>query len=143
MIPPVDSETGNLPPGVHEANWEEAVARYGYNAHRLRLLAGMLAALDALRSAGCRRAYINGSFVTAKEEPADFDGCWELAGVDLDRLDVVLGTFGYRRRAQKEKYGGELFPAEWQADLAGTRFVDFFQQDKETGLEKGIIAIDL
>jgi len=143
MIPPVDPATGNLPPGVHDSTWEDVVARYGYNAHRLRLLAGMFLALDALRSAGCRRAYIDGSFVGAKEEPADFDGCWELDGVDLGELDPVLQTFADRRRAQKAKYGGELFPAEGEADLAGTRFVDFFRQDKVTGREKGIVAIDL
>lgn len=143
LIPPIDPSTGNLSPGVHEATWEEVAARYGYNAHRLRLLAGLLAALQALRTAGCRRAYIDGSFVGAKEEPADFDGCWESDGVDLQRLDPVLQTFADRRRAQKEKYGGELFVAEWEADLAGTRFIDFFQQDKGTGREKGIVAIDL
>jgi len=77
VIPPFDSVTGNLPPGVHEAAWEDLVARYGWTPHRLALIAGLKAALDALRGAGCRRAYIDGSFIAAKEEPADFDGCWE------------------------------------------------------------------
>ena len=89
MIPPFDRATRNLPPGVHEAAWNELVARYGYTPHRLALLAGLKAALDALRTAGCRRVYIDGSFVTAKEAPADFDACWEVDGVDLARLDPV------------------------------------------------------
>jgi len=59
------------------------------------------AALDALRIAGCRRAYVNGSFVMGKEEPADFDGCWEVEGVDLERLDSVLKMFSNRREARK------------------------------------------
>lgn len=42
----------------------EIVARYGYTAHRLRLLTGLKSALDSLRDAGYRRAYLDGSFVT-------------------------------------------------------------------------------
>ena len=102
-----------------------------------------LQALDALGAAGCRRAYIDGSFVTAKERPADFDGCWEVDGVDLTQLDPVLMTFAQRRAAQKHKYGGELFPADWAADAHGTSFLLFFQRDRATRRPKGIIAIDL
>ena len=118
------------------------MARYGYTPHRLALLAGLKAALDALRIAGCRRVYIDGSFVSAKQVPGDFDGCWEVAGVDPSLLDPVLLTFDNRRAAQKAKYGGELFLAEAAADPLGTRFLEFFQRDKYTGEPKGIVAID-
>jgi len=143
VIPPFEPTTGNLPPGVHEASWGELVARYGYTPHRLTLLAGLKAALDVLRAAGCRRAYIDGSFVTTKVAPIDFDACWDVDGVDLARLDPVLLTFANRREAQKRKYSGELFPADWAADAHGTNFLRFFQRDKDTGQIKGIIAIDL
>jgi hypothetical protein len=143
MIPPFEPPTGLLPAGVHEATWEEFVARFGWTSYRLTLLAGLKAALDALRAAGCRRAYVDGSFVTAKETPGDFDGCWEVDGVDLARLDPVLKTFANLRAAQKRKYGGELFPADAPADLAGTNFLHFFQRDKRSGAAKGIVAIEL
>lgn len=128
---------------MHEATWEEFVARYGSTPRRLALLAGLKAALDALRAAGCRRVYIDGSFVTAKTQPGDFDGCWEVDGVDLTRLDPVLLTFANRRAAQKRQYGGEMFPADWAADADRTNFLSFFQRDKDTGQPKGIIVIDL
>lgn len=143
MIPPFDPSTGNLPPGIHLATWDEFVARYGYTPHHLTLLAGLKAALDALRVAGCFRAYIDGSFVTAKVAPGDFDACWERASVDATRLDPVLLTFSHRRAAQKAKFGGELFPADVPADTVGSRFVDYFQRDKATGAPKGIVALDL
>jgi len=142
VIPPVDPVSGNLPPGIHEATWEELVARYGTTPRRLRLLAGLKEALDALSAAGCQQVYIDGSFVTAKEDPADFDGCWEAAGVDASLLDPVLLDFHNRRAGQKAKYGGELFLAHAPADRLGTRFVDFFQRDKVTGEPKGIVAIN-
>jgi hypothetical protein len=106
------------------------------------LLDGLRSALNALREAGCKRVYIDGSFVTAKVEPSDFDGCWEVDGVDPDKLDPVLLTFSNRRAAQKAKYRGELFLADARADPAGTRFIEFFQHDKD-GNAKGIIALDL
>lgn len=143
MIPPFDPVSGNLPPGIYEATWAELVARYGTTPHRLTLLAGFKTALDSLSVAGCRRAYLDGSFVTAKEQPGDFDACWELEGVDLALLDPVLRTFANRREAQKRAFGGELFPADWAADPAGTSFLRFFQRDRETGQPKGMIAIDL
>lgn len=141
-IPPFE-DSGNLPEGIHEASWDEIVDRYGTTDRRRGLLEGLQQALESLRGAGCCRLYVDGSFVTAKDEPADFDACWEAAGVDPDLLDPVLLTFANRRAAQKERFGGELFPADWEADPHGTRFLDYFQQDSVTGERKGIVALDL
>ena len=75
MIPAFDPDTGNLPAGEHRARWDEIVERFGYTPWRRKLLDGLEAALASLRAAGCDRVYLDGSFVTAKEEPADFDAC--------------------------------------------------------------------
>ena len=107
---------------------------------------GLKAVLFALKAAGCQRVYVDGSFVTAKEHPGDFDGCWDVEGVDVAVLKQIAPTlldFRDRRKAQKAAYGGEMFLAHTQADPFGARFVDFFQRDKETGEPTGIIAIDL
>ncbi|SRR6266498_4501494 len=141
-IPELEFDTGNLPPGIHFATWEEILATFGGTPRRLDLLSGLLRALESLRTAGCSRAYLDGSFVTAKEEPGDYDGCWTPAGVNPDLLDPTLLDFSPGRAAQKAKFGGELFVAEGTADAAGTHFLDFFQRDRN-GNVKGIIAIDL
>ena len=106
-------------------------------------MAGLRDALDDLERAGCRRVYVNGSFVTDKEFPNDFDACWEEDGVDPYLLDPVLLTFDAGRATQKDKYLGELFPASIIADEDGFSFLEFFQRDREEGEPKGIIAIDL
>ncbi|MGH8071948.1 MAG: DUF6932 family protein [Candidatus Entotheonellia bacterium] len=142
MIPPFNA-SGNLPAGVHEATWQEFTHHFGMTPHRRGLLAGLKASLEALRAAGCRRAYIDGSFVTAKRWPNDYDGCWDIEGVNPDRLDLVLLTFDRGRAAQKAKYQGELFPAQFREGGSGTTFLEFFQIDKETGDPKGIIVIEL
>jgi len=72
---PSFEESGNLPTGIRAASWDEFAARCGTTPHRRDLLDGLERALHALRRAGCRRAYIDGSFVTAKQQPADFDAC--------------------------------------------------------------------
>jgi hypothetical protein len=142
LIPAHDPSTGNLPPGEHQAGWVEVVERFGTTPWRRQLLEGLARALRDLRAAGCKRAYIDGSFITTKEHPGDFDACWDLDGVDFDVIDEVLLTFDAARRAQKAKYRGELFPADAAADPLGTLFLDFFQRDRD-GNAKGIIVIDL
>lgn len=142
-LPAFDTATGNLPPGIHVATWDEIRAVLGSTPRRVMLLDGLYRALHALRAAGCERVYVDGSFVTTKATPGDFDGCWEVQGVNASALDPVLLDFTARRAAQKAKYGGELFIANAPAIPAGTAFLDFFQIDKITGERKGIIAIDL
>ena len=142
MIPEFEPD-GNLPPGVHWATWEEINVRFGGTNWRRTLLTGLRAAADQLKLAGCQTIYLDGSFVTAKPEPGDFDGCWEEAGVHVQKLDPVLRTFAGGRAAQKAKFGGEFFPASLEASPDGEVFLDFFQIDKETGARKGIVALDL
>jgi hypothetical protein len=142
MIPEFD-ERGELPPGIHHASWDQIVTRYATNTRRGELLDGLLSALRSLRAAGCTLAYLDGSFVSVKEHPGDFDACWESAGVDAARLDGELLEFSNARAAQKARYGGELFPVEASAEPAGTTFLDYFQRDRISGAPKGIIAIAL
>ena len=102
----------------------------------------MLEALRLLKLAGCIRAYIDGSFVTAKEEPGDFDACWDAEGVNFDLVDSRLLTFDRGRATQKAAFLGELFVSDARADPQGTLFRDFFQTDRE-GRRKGIVVIHL
>jgi hypothetical protein len=143
VIPAFENDPGEdgryqLPPGIHGATWPELVERFGTNQRRGDILGGLLRALRALKAAGCRRAYVDGSFVTSKEVPGDFDGCWDHDGVDFDALDPVLLDFGGHREAQKAKFEGEMFIA----DAPGNRFLEFFQLDRD-GRPKGIIQINL
>lgn len=141
MIPPFNT-SGNLPEGIHQATWRAFVERFGINPHRRGLLEGLLAGLKALRKAGCELAYVDGSFVTAKAEPGDFDVCYEGENMLFLLLDPVLKDFSNRRAAQKAKYGGEFFEAEAAATPDGTIYLEFFQRTKD-GKRKGIVALKL
>ena len=86
---------------------------------------------------------VDGSFVTEKREPGDYDACWDIEGVDVEILDAVFLDFSDGRRAQKRKYFGEFFPAQMPEGATGKLFLEFFQTDKETGKPKGIVGLNL
>lgn len=142
MIPKLNAD-GLLPQGVHPATLEEVFECFGSNERRIHLLTGLTEALRLLRVAGCRRVYVNGSFVTSKELPNDIDVCWDIDGVDADVLDPVFFDFAGGRAAQKARFGAEFFPAQVPEGMTGRAFLEFFQVDKQTGEPKGIIEIEL
>ena len=92
---------------------------------------------------GCRTVYVDGSFVTCKSWPRDFDACWDVAGVDPQRLAPFLLDFSSGRAAQKARFGGELFPVQLPKGPSCKTFLEFLQTDRQTGDPKGIIALDL
>lgn len=140
-MPAFDPVTGVLPSGEHVATWEDVLDRFGWNSVRRRQLDGLGEALALLSEAGCVRVWLNGSFVTSKDEPADFDAVWDPDGVDTERLDPIFFDLADGRRAQKERFFGELFP-EWTESGSGLRFSEFFQRDRVHG-HKGIVVIEL
>lgn len=145
MIPePIDisSVWPVLPPGVHDATLDEVEKTFATEPHRQLLFAGLKQGIEALRFAGCKTVYIDGSFVTGKPGPNDYDACWIPTGVDDKKLDSVLLDFTDERREQKKKFKGEFFPSSALADGQNT-FVDYFQKDRYTDKPKGIIRIRL
>ena len=149
MIPEPNAE-GNLPAGVHEAEWPEIAARFGTTVTRRRLLSGLAEGLRLLMAAGCRRVWLDGSFVTASEValgrgPRDFDACWDIAGVDLSRLALSAEEFFEFRPGhpgQKRRWSGEFFPVGGPVPPGGIDQVEFFQTDRAGGA-KGILLLSL
>lgn len=142
MIPQLNAD-GLLPYGIHPATLEEVTERFGGNERRRGLLKGLREALTLLRAAGCRRVFIDGSFVTSKQHPNDIDVCWDISGVDPDALDPVFFDFENGRAAQKARFRAEFFPAQVPEGVTGKTFLEFFQVDKQTGEPKGIIELEL
>lgn len=142
MIPAFD-DGGQLPAGVHEAEWAEVVERFGWTQQRRALLAGLADAARLLRAAGCTAMYLGGSFVTAKPMPADFDAAWVTAGVEVDLLDEVFFDFHDGRAAQKARFGGELFAADFEESDTGRSFSEFFQFSRDDDPVGIVLLINL
>jgi hypothetical protein len=142
LVNPHSSPWPVLPVGIHPATLEEIERVFVFNQRRRNLFVGLLRAMSALRKAGCRTVYVDGSFVTSKPEPGDYDICWDPDGVSHSLLDPVFLDFGNKRQSQKSAYGGEFFPFNFQVE-PGKTFLNFFQNDRHTGQPKGIISVDL
>ena len=104
MLPPFN-ERGFLPPGIYETTWTEFKQRFGFNTHRQNLLVGLRSVLQLLGRANVERVYLGGSFVSNKEYPNDFDGCYDDLNIDYDLLDPI---FDEDPTAQQNRFGGEL-----------------------------------
>lgn len=141
MIPKF-TEEGLLPPGIHNCTWVEFLKQFGTNPHRLSLIGGLKKGAFALRLAGCQRVFVDGSFVTAKAVPTDYDACWDAMNVDIARLDPTLIDFSRGRLAMKTKYLGDWFPAHYIEGDSRLSFLDFFQKDKMTDDPKGIVMLE-
>jgi hypothetical protein len=147
MIPALVTINSNapwdmLPEGIHLTTLPEIEARFAQTPHRKGLFDGFCIAVSNLQVAGCTTVYLDGSFVTEKHHPNDFDAAWDPTGVDPYKLDPVLLNFKDKRAAQKAKYGGELFIATNPAAM-GISYIEFFQHDRDTGLRKGILKVQL
>lgn len=147
MIPPLISLAGApwdiLPPGVHQATLAETKIMFATNIRRRELFDGLLIGVTSLRSAGCQRIFLDGSFVTGKPHPGDFDACWDPTGVVPGKLDAVFLDFTNGRAAQKALFEGEFFPSTFLNSVGGSTFLEFFQVERFTGQQKGILSISI
>ncbi len=74
LLIPALNELGYLPPGVHVATLDEVIARFGVGNEQRQAQAESLDwLLPVCCLAGISRMLINGSFVTARDEPMDVD----------------------------------------------------------------------
>ena len=135
---------GILQPGIHIVPWSEFISLYSFSPRRKYLFEGMKRAFIHFKDAGCKQIYIDGSFVTQKVEPNDYDACWDMTDVNFDLLDPMFHR-DLKMGTQKHKlvFCGEFYPATIIEGGTGLTFLDFFQTDRETGCRKGIILIEL
>jgi hypothetical protein len=138
-----DPNTGYLPKGIHPMEWVAFDLRFAWNQRRKFLIAGMYRALSNLRAAGCEKAIVDGSFVSSKEEPDDYDLAFDPVGVNASLVDPVLLRHDDNRKAMRAKYFGDIFPwGEIACLKTGLIYHEFFQQDR-SGTPKGVILLDL
>lgn len=135
---------GNLLKGIHYLSFDEFRKYFGFNNYRKQLIDGLKIGLLELKECDCETVYIDGSFVTTKEFPGDFDACWDDSGVNLIKIKNEYQTlidFRDERKYQKFKYKGEFFPMRARASPSDIYFT-FFQKDKDNN-EKGMVQLNL
>src|SRR3954452_20041922 len=149
MLPPFEPDVRGtgiqvLPRGIHPASLDEVAERFGGSPMRRLQMAGLRAGASLLEQAGCTVVYVDGSSVTTKEPPGDFDVVWDPAGVDPHGLDPVFGPPQFvraPRAEQKRRFHGEFLPS-YAVGSGGIPIVEFFQRRREGGY-KGVVLVRL
>ncbi len=136
VIPEFD-ENGNLPEGVHDATVEEVRARFAYNPTRQKLFDAFL---EVLQSSKSPEVHLDGSFITTKEEPRDYDMCWESTGVEPTG---ELREFLKLREQRKERYLGDIFLRMPQPPYFYDHVEHWQSDSRQEDVVKGIIRISL
>jgi hypothetical protein len=144
MIPPFDKD-GDLPPGIHQATWLEFQSRFCIFAHsdrRLKFCEAIEQLVIASHTSGIiERLIIAGSFVTAKQEPNDYDAALIFqASVDVTKLppfqlDLVDGA------RSRLRFRGDIFPVRSGTDRANKLLSDF--QRTRLGKAVGVVEVFL
>ena len=135
----------NLSPGIHELSFGAFFQEYGLNKRRKDLITGLLKAAAALKDCGCSILYVDGSFVSKKIDPGDYDACYDPSGMDFAKMFKKYPVFfdnSPGRKNLKLVYGGELFSTTALAAPPRSFFLEFFQRDRD-GWPKGIIKLNL
>jgi hypothetical protein len=143
---PEMEESGYLPEGVHEATLEEVRERFGRfqrTDRRPALFAKLSLFVAETRASGLVEAVIvDGSFVTAKDEPSDIDLILVLRP-DHD-YDADPKPFEYNilsRRRVRRRFRFDVVSAR-QGSEEYERSVNFFQGVKgRSGLRKGVVKV--
>jgi hypothetical protein len=141
-LPPFRPD-GYLPEGVYVCSEAEVMFRFGSSGRRRRRLVLRLRRWVALgRQIGAKRLLVDGSFVTAKEEPHDIDAVILLPSDFQQQIvheyepALELEAMLLTRRPE------EIFAAEDDTDWE--EWVEFFSRTREPdGRRKGLVEIRL
>jgi hypothetical protein len=138
-----------LPEGHHTASWEEIEAVFGGEPGSLRreVWTRLLAWRDATRAKELSgRVVLNGSFISAKETPGDFDllFIYDAASEAIVQQDAEALALIDPIRC-KAAFGGDVFACSASMVEAYPQFfpTDSFDQIKFTDVKKGVLEVDL
>jgi hypothetical protein len=144
-IPDIE-KSGLLPFGVHDCSLQEIGARFGIfheTDRRTRLFEKLEAYVEEVRRSGVAATLIvDGSFVTADENPGDIDlvlVLTETHDFTADLAPMQYNVLSHRR--VRARYGFDVFVAR-QDSTEYHEYVEFFQQVRGTPpLRKGVLRL--
>ena len=141
-IPPFRPD-GYLPEGLHVCSEAEILFRFGSSSRRRRRLALRLRRWLALgRQVKAQRLLVDGSFVTAKEDPHDIDTVILLPTNFMQQIAEEFPPALELEEMLLTRRPEEIFAAEDETDWQ--EWVAFFSQTRESDKRrKGLVEIHL
>lgn len=141
-LPPFRTDS-YLPEGVYVCSEAEVVFRFGSSSRRRRRLVLRLRRwIELGRQIGAQRLLVDGSFVTAKEEPHDIDTVILLPQNFAQQIAQEYAPALELEAMLLTRRPEEIFAAEDETDWE--EWVDFFCQTREPDRRrKGLVEIQL
>lgn len=142
MIPAFRHD-GYLPDGVHSATEAEITFRFGASgSQRRRLILRVRRWIELARQVGARRLLVDGSFVTAKNDPRDVDAVVLLPDDFENQVEAMVAAALELETMLLSRRPEEIFAAESDADWAD--WAEFFSRTREAdGRRKGLVEVKL
>lgn len=134
------NKDGYLPKGIHKATLNEIKQRFGSSSSkRKELFKGFQSLVQLLRKhkGDIKEFLLNGSFVTNKELPKDFD-CILIVKKDFDFNSPEVKQL----RRSKELFNGHILTAIEEDTIECHRLIDFFGHDRDRK-PKGLVGVIL
>lgn len=129
-----------IPKGVHIKTFADIERMFTGNEKRKELFKDFMRWAREMKEAGCETVYLDGSFITKKVNPGDFDACWEVfTPVKSPTESLLLSPSREGIEWRKKQFKGDIFA---RYDSFGDR-VAHWQKDERTDELKGIIKLDL
>ena len=143
MLPPLSDE-GELPPGVHAADWQEFQSRFVTTPRRVWLSERLRSLLELAAASGkLRRVFIWGSFVTAKPAPRDLDILLIMAGdFEVDQIAAPAQAIFDSVRARL-MFEADVF---WARATIGDEMLGLWLETYQTSRsfrKRGIVELEL
>ena len=134
---------GYLPEGLFLASEAEVTFRFGTSrSRRRRLILRLRRWIELARQIGARRLLVDGSFVTAKEEPNDIDAVLLLPPDFEQQIEQGIESAMELEEMLLTRRPEEIFAAEDEADW--NEWIEFFSRTREAdGRRKGLVEIEL
>jgi hypothetical protein len=148
MSIPALNQNGFLPIGIHPCDLQEIKLRFGTfnrSSRRSELFGRLAAYVEEVRAADiAERLVIDGSFVTAKQEPNDVDLILVVKAAHDFEADLNPTAYNVvSKRRVNRRFGFDLLVAR-AGSLEYLRWTEFFQQVRlEPGRVKGILELSL
>jgi hypothetical protein len=136
-------DDGYLPEGLHLATEAEVTFRFGTSTpRRRRLVLRLRRWLELARATSATRFLLDGSFVTAKEEPNDIDAVVLLANDFEQQVTNGINAAIELEYSLTTRTPEEIFAAEDMLDW--NDWVEFFSRTREPDRRrKGLVEIEL
>lgn len=129
-----------MPPGVHTVTLTEVENKFAYNVRRKALSAGLSNVIRILKEANCLEVFLDGSYITTKEEPDDYDLCFE--PTDLQPTEELRALLSAKEN-RKTEYLGDIFARLPEPPYFFDYVTNWQRDGRNDDVIKGILRIEL